>query len=227
MRHRLRYERGGASHASCRHRNLVKLKCVSLNVSGLQDVGKFVRFCQVAKKWAADGKAQVLCLQEHNLHPDKEDEHIRIAQSSGFTAIIGYASAAADGVHRGGSMVMLNEQDTQLKQTYFKEGSITRVSLEWQGREYDIASIYAPSKILKRLDFFSHLAQRLTTHTIAGGDWNCVTDVTLDVKSRNPLSYPNIGASQLAKVCEKFNIYDYRRDQLGTGFEATRTEVAS
>ena len=79
MRHKLRYERGGASHASCRHRNLVKLKCVSLNVSGLQDVGKFVRFCQVAKKWAADGKAQILCLQEHNLHPDKEDEHIRIA----------------------------------------------------------------------------------------------------------------------------------------------------
>ena len=79
MRHRLRYERGGASHASCRHRNLVKLKCVSLNVSGLQGVGKFVRFCRVAKRWAADGKVQVLCLQEHNLHPDKEDEHIRIA----------------------------------------------------------------------------------------------------------------------------------------------------
>ena len=37
------------------------------------------------------------------------------------------------------------------------------------------------------------------------------------------MSYPNIGASQLAKVCEKFNIYDYRRDQLGTGFEATHT----
>ena len=120
-------------------------------------------------------------------------------------------------------MVMLNEQDTRLKQTYFKEGSITRVSLEWQGREYDTASMYAPSNSLKRLDFFSHLAQRLTTHTIAGGDWNRVTDVTLDVKSRNPLSYPNIGASQLAKVCEKFNIYDHRRDQLGTGFEATRT----
>ena len=54
-------------------------------------------------------------------------------------------------------MVMLNEQDTRLKQTYFKEGSITRVSLEWQGREYDTASIYAPSNSLKRLDFFSHL----------------------------------------------------------------------
>ena len=177
----------------------------------------------MAKKWAADGKVQILCLQEHNLHPDKEDEHIRLAQACGFTAVIGYAAAAADGVHRGGSMVMLNEQDTQLKRTHFKEGSITRVSLEWQGREYDIASIYAPSDSSKRIDFFSHLAQRLTKHTIAGGDWNCVTDVTLDVKSRNPLTYSNIGAGQLVKVCEKFNIYDYRRDQLGTSFEATRT----
>ena len=64
---------------------------------------------------------------------------------------------------------MLNEQDTRLEQTYVKEGSITRVSLEWQGREYDTASNQA-SNSLKRLDFFSHLAQRLTTHTIAGGD---------------------------------------------------------
>ena len=223
MRHRHRYGRGGAGHVAGRLRNLVKIKCMLLNVSGLQGAGKFLRFCQVAKKWAADGKVQILCLQEHNLHPDKEDEHIRLAQACGFTAVIGYAAAAADGVHRGGSMVMLNEQDTQLKRTHFKEGSITRVSLEWQGREYDIASIYAPSDSSKRIDFFSHLAQRLTKHTIAGGDWNCVTDVTLDVKSRNPLTYSNIGAGQLVKVCEKFNIYDYRRDQLGTSFEATRT----
>ena len=200
----------------------VKLKCMLLNVSGLQGDGKFVRFCRVARKWAADGKVQVLCLHEHNLDPDKEDEHIRIAQLCGFAAVIGYASAAADGVHRGGSMIMLNEQETQLQQTYCKEGSITRVSLEWQGREYDIASVYAPSDRSKRLDCFSHLAQRLTKHTIAGGDWNCVTYVTLDVKSRNPLNYPNYGASQLAKVCEKCNIYDYRRDQLDTSFEATR-----
>ena len=39
-------------------------------------------------------------------------------------------------------MVMLNEQDTRLEQTYVKEGSITRVSLEWQGREYDTAPVY-------------------------------------------------------------------------------------
>ena len=176
---------------------------MTLNVSGLQSPGRFVRFCQVAKRWAANGKVQVLCLQEHNLDPEKEDEHVRVAQLCGFVAVIGYATAAADGVHRGGSMIMINEQEAQLQHTFFKEGSVTRVCLEWQGREYDIASIYAPNDKSKRLDFFSHLAQRLTDHTIAGGDWNCVPDVTIDVKSSNPLGYPNYGASQHAKVCEK------------------------
>ena len=80
---------------------------------------------------------------------------------------------------------------------------MTRVCLEWQGREYDIASIYAPNDKSKRLDFFSHLAQRLTEHTIVGGDWNCVPDVTLDVKSNNPLGYPNLWGEPTRKSVRK------------------------
>ena len=75
----------------------------------------------MAKRWAAKGKVQVLCLQEHNLDPEKEDEHVRVAQLCGFVAVIGYATAAADGVHRGGSMIMIHEQEAQLQHTFFKE----------------------------------------------------------------------------------------------------------
>ena len=125
-----------------------KLECVLLEVTGIQGVGRFVRICRVAKRWAVDGKVQVLCLHDHNLRSDEEDEHARIAQQFGFTVAMG---RAADGAHRGGSMVMLSERGIQLKT--FEEGSITRVSLEWQGREYDIASIIHGMTILK--DSFS------------------------------------------------------------------------
>ena len=86
--------------------------------------------------------------------------------------MIGYASAQRrmESVHRGGSMVMLSEQETQLKQIYFEEGSITRVSLEWQDMEYDIASKNAPNDSSSLGLIFSVIAQWLTKHTIAGGD---------------------------------------------------------
>ena len=133
--------------------------------------------------WRRDGQQTAkykFCAYNHDHNPrsDKEDEQniIRIAQLFGFTVAIGHA---ADGAHRGGHMVMLSEREIQLKQT-LEEGSITRVSLEWQGREYEIASIYelryriyTRNDNSKRLIFFSHLAQRLTKHTIAGGNWNC------------------------------------------------------
>ena len=106
-------------------------------------------------------------------------------------------------------------------------GGLVRAQYEWMGCVYDIASVYAPAKAPKRVDFLSHVHQRLSDHTIACGDWNCVPDVTLDVKSSNPLNYPNAGATLLADVMARFNLHDYRREQLETGFEPTRSGTNS
>ena len=82
-----------------------------LKATGLQGVGKFVRICRGAKRLADDDKLQVLCLHDHNLRPDKEDEQIRIAQLFGFTAVKGHAT---DGVHGGRSMVMLSGREIRM-----------------------------------------------------------------------------------------------------------------
>jgi hypothetical protein len=83
---------------------------------------------------------------------------------------------------------------------------------------------YTPrKKCPARIDFYNTLRGRLSSNTIVGGDWNTVTDVTLDVRSRNPLGYQNRGASQLATVMGELGLTDERREQLGDEREYTRT----
>ena len=69
------------------------------------------------------------------------------------------------------------------------------------------------------------LGRKLTTHTIAGGDWNCVPDVTLDVQSSNPLRYQNTGARVLSQSMRSKGLVDERREQLGNIAEYTRFEA--
>ena len=58
----------------------------------------------------------------------------------------------------------------------------------------DDARSYLISPVGARIDFFSRvLRKHLTVHTIVGGDFNCVSDPTLDVVSADPLAYSNGG----------------------------------
>ena len=207
----------------------MKLKVVTLNAGGLQSPGRFAHFCAAAARWARRGDAHVICIQEHNLDPAKAQEHERLARAKEFVLVIAHAPPAPDGVHRGGTLIMSLESTTTLKAEVCKDasGGLVRAQYEWMGRVYDIASVYAPAKAPKRVDFLSHVHQRLSDHTIACGDWNCVPDVTLDVKSSNPLNYPNAGATLLADVMARFNLHDYRREQLETDFEPTRSGTNS
>ena len=168
-------------------------------------------------------RVQVILGQEHNLNPDKQEEHTRVAHLCGFEAIISYAPPAADGVHRGGTLILVAHAAATVDSVLHKEPGITRISITTMSdMTLDIASVYAPVKPIERTNFLSHLHQKISDHTVVGGDWNCVADVTLDVKSANPLAYCNVGASLLSKVMEKHRLHDYRREQLGKEFEATR-----
>ena len=84
----------------------------------------------------------------------------------------------------------------------------------------DIASVYAPSDPTKRINFFSHMNQHLTKYTLVGDDWNCVPDITTDVKGRNALSYKNYGASLLGKKMAEKGLTDYRRGQIHSSTHA-------
>ena len=122
MRHKLRYERGGASHASCRHRNLVKLKCVSLNVSGLQMLVSLYDFA----KWQRRGQRTA----KHKFFAYRNTTYTQIRKMSTYALLSSIKRIHCNnrvclprqsgGWSTQGRMhgVMLNEQDTRLKQTY-------------------------------------------------------------------------------------------------------------
>ena len=166
----------------------------------------------------------VLTIQEHNLHPDRQSEIERTCADMGITVVIGFAPAAPDGVHRGGVLVMVFDSEATVVSVTEASADLVRLKLSASGREYDVAGVYIPSKPTARLDVLAGLKDRLGPHTLVGGDWNCVPDVTLDVQSPNPLAYANVGADTLGVCMEELGLVDYRREQLELGREHTRQE---
>ena len=94
--------------------------------------------------------------------------------------------------------------------------------MEWGSYTLDVATVYAPARPLARVDFISGLRNRITEDTIIGGDWNTVTDKTLDVKSRDPLGYDDRGGRLLSEIMIEKQLVDERREQLGNDAEYTR-----
>ena len=88
--------------------------------------------------------------------------------------------------HRGGTLIIADEQTMPHVEDLHKEPSMVVARFSFNGINMDIASVYAPSDPTK-MDFFSHMNQHLTKYTLVGGDWNCVPDVTTDVKGKNAL----------------------------------------
>ena len=96
--------------------------------------------------------------------------------------IIGYSKTTA---HRGGTLIISDEKTIPHVVDIHTEASMVVARYSFNGKNMDIASVYAPSDPTKRLDFFSHMNQHLTRYTLVGGDWNCVPDVTTDVKGKH------------------------------------------
>ena len=201
---------------------MVKLKLGSINVTGLQgEKGeqKFERFCATVARWVREGHVNAICGQEHNLDPLKVLDYKRVAQVFNLHLNIGFSTSPC---HRGGCFILADEQTLPHKKTRFIEPSLVCADYDFNGTNLEIASVYAPSDANQRLNFFSHIKQKLSKNTIAGGDWNCVPSVILDVHGKNALNYPNIGWKTLGNVFMDLELHDYRREQLGEKFEHTR-----
>ena len=80
----------------------------------------------------------------------------------------------------------------------------------------------APAQGDLRKKFFATHETALPEDTLAGGDFNVVPDVTLDVQNRNPLAYDNRGIQELTKMMRHASLIDERREQLETEAEPTR-----
>ena len=167
---------------------------LTLNLRGAQSSGDFARLIHTFQTWSRTHELGALCAQEHNLNPARVDDLKRLATIKGLTLVIGFAPRGQDGIHWGGSLVLINNSLLDFKSTHHISEHLVVVNVEWGGKPLQIGSVYAPVTPLARVDFFTRINQQLTTSTIAGGDWNCVVDVNVDVKSATPQTYRNIGA---------------------------------
>ena len=209
---------------------MTRLRVASLNLSGVQSGVQYAKFLRRCQKWSEeDGIGMYLC-QEHNLDPKRIIDLKHLAERTGFDLIISFAEQDASGSHRGGTLVLVNlglidwpalnsEREERLVHS---EPGATIVRVTWNGRDLTVGSIYAPAPPTKRLDFFEHMRTWIKPDMILGGDWNCVPDVTLDVKSKDPLRYLNIGGALLEDITSAVGLLDFRRTQIGNETECTK-----
>ena len=180
---------------------------------------KFKTFCITLSTWVKKGWAHGACLQEHNLPPDRKGELFRIAAYYKLHLSIGFSTSPSN---RGGTLILMSEATCPIRKVVQETENLTRAQYDFHGTTIDVASVYGPRTAVERRDFFDKLRNQISKRTIAGGDWNCVPDVLLDVQGKNKLNYANQGAVNLSKCMAELMLTDYRRTQLEDQFEHTR-----
>ena len=202
-------------------------RIATYNARGLQSPHAFRCFLDAMIRWTRRRRVSAVVVQEHNLHPSREGELVRMCMEHGWTLTVGFAPASPDGVHRGGVLLLTCDAELACKGVTECSSDLVRIRAEAGGKELDIAGVYVPAQPQARLAMLAGLGARLSERTIVGGDWNCVPDVTVDVQSQDPLGYSNIGAAALTAAVDALHLYDVRREQLGLAHEPTRVGAAT
>jgi hypothetical protein len=204
-----------------------KLTLATLNIRGMEGKEGFHNFLHTFRRKADNEALSVMCVQEHNLTPQLEDDLKRLAQSKDFELEVSYGRHEDPASTRGGVMTIVDTKKVNIVKVEHKMPGFLMLKLNANGREITVANAYAPaSSGLHRIDFFNAIKTKLTLETFVCGDWNCVPDVTLDVRSANPLAYENRGSTLLETIMDDNHLIDERRLQLGNDREYTRDDEA-
>ena len=198
----------------------------TLNVRGLQSPGAWRDFLASMVRWTRRKRVRVMAVQEHNMNPSGHSTRAREALVAGWQMYASYGEKGMDGTHWGGALLLVST-DIKVHGEVANGPGVVAVSVDLSDERCTVASVYAPVNPTKRVDFINNLKNLLPKHTIAGGDWNVVPDVTIDRKGPGALQNANIGAAALAAAADELKIYDIRREQLGNKFEHTRKDGAS
>ena len=184
--------------------------------------GHFRKLLREFDRWRRKKGLAVLCAQEHNLDPKREADLRRAATAKNIEAIFAFAPPAADGVHRGGALILVDRAQLDIRGSSETFDGLVRAVVSWGGLGFSVASVYVPVDAARRVEYLTDISTRINSDTFSGGDYNCVPDVTLDVHSRNPLNYPNQGVAKLAEEMAELSLADERRSQLQDKREYTR-----
>ena len=199
------------------------ITAMTLNARGVAGAHTLRDLLVKFAEWAKSHGLAIICLQEHNLDPKNFSDHRRLAKAMGFTLEI--VHGRADDVHsqRGGVLMVSYDEKVTRKKVKHSEPGLLRQLYDWNGKELDVVTVYAPANGAARDKFFDKvLRHHVGMNSLLCGDFNCVPDPTLDVVSRNPLAYDNAGARTLGEVVDACGLVDERREQLGDEIETTR-----
>ena len=87
---------------------MTRLRVASLNMSGAERAGVYGKFLRRCERLAEKDGVDVVLGQEHNLHPSREAELMRVTELKCFALIIAFAPQGVDNVHRGGTLMLIN-----------------------------------------------------------------------------------------------------------------------
>ena len=177
-------------------------------------------------------------IQEHNLNPQEEKTHIQIAKDAGLMWVASYGRAAANGVHYGGTGVVMpfdaietrgkETRDEAIEKIYYSRttmpnGRLTAIDTRVEGQRRRLASAYAPANPkpdahvidVTRVRYMQLLDRHITKRTVLGIDANCVPDPGLDVKSDATTPYENAGSVEFEQIIDHKSLIDVARAYLG------------
>ena len=130
------------------------ITAMTLNARGVAGAHNLRDLLVKFAEWAKSHGLAIICLQEHNLDPSNFADHRRLAKAMGFTLEI--VHGRADDVHsqRGGVLMVSYDEKVTRKKVKHSEPGLLRQLYDWNGKELDVVTVYAPANGAARDKFF-------------------------------------------------------------------------
>ena len=91
----------------------------------------------------------------------------------------------------------------------------------WKNKTYRFISAYCSPNPARRVQMLNDLIPLIDKDTILGGDFNCVTDTSLDLRRDSASPYSNEGADTINAATAAHNLRDETRISAGNEFVYT------
>ena len=139
------------------------VQCVSINVNGLRDVGKFTKLCSLC----SENRYDVIALQETFWTPDFIDENKEHWSGVLFTS-------CSESGYQGVAFLISEKYKNNVKEIKQTNGHFLYIQHETQNKVVDIINVYAPNVVKERCEFFTKVFENIpkSDELIVLGDFN-------------------------------------------------------
>lgn len=139
------------------------VQCVTINVNGLKDVGKFMKLCSLCSEYKYD----IVALQETFWNPDFLAENKKHWNGEIF-------SSFSESGYQGVAFLVSEKYKQNVKEIKNFCGRFIHIQLEEQNKIIDLVNIYAPNVVNDRDLFFEKVSENIpkSDNLIVLGDCN-------------------------------------------------------